>query len=274
MKKKSVQEIIEEAAKAAALAPEHLQEIAFSKAFDALSSSDDGSSAGVMNSPGRVSDTEKGKSETAVNLDLIDRTSHPEINHENSALNNSLRLLVAARNDLGVDGLTAAEISKTLTEKFRASVTRQTVGRALNSAGRFVNRFTEGAAVKFQIMGPGEDYLKSDESSVDVSNSNSKPKKGKKKKQASKKKSNSKPKSKSSVKAKRRIGPDSALRHLLEKGFFKEPKKIGEITATIEKDMGRRFKSSEVSPVLLRYLRNGDLQREKNEDNQYEYTNV
>ena len=279
MKKKTVAELIVEASEAAKLAPDHLQEIAFSKAFDVLSEGS-ATQSGTVTSGGQPKRAQsktpsKEKGDSGALLDALNRTAHPEINHGQSGLDNSLRLLRAARDDLGIDGLSAAEISRVLTEKFRARISRQAVRQALNDAGRYVNRDKEGSVVMFQIMGPGEAYLdkpKEAGAKAQAKGNNTKKKVSTKPKAAKKAAKYSKETADSSSKSKRRVGPDAALRQLYDDGFFSSVRTIGNITEELKHSHGRAYKSSEMSPVLLRYLRNGDLKREKNKDNQYEYS--
>lgn len=279
MSKKTVGELIAEAAEAAKLVPENLQEIAFSKAFDALSEAEStqtrNAPLGTKSKKKKLNDSSKDKEGKGVTLDALDRTAHPEINHDQTGLDNSLRLLKAARDDLGIDGLTAAEIARVLTEKFRARISRQAVGMALNDAGRYVNRHKEGSAVMFQIMGPGESYLDTPkEAGVRAPTKGNRTKKNSSPKPKATKKveTHGKKATKPPSKSKRRVGPDAALHQLYDNGFFSSAKTIGNIIEELKHSHGRAFKSSEMSPVLLRYLRNGNLKREKNQDNQYEYS--
>lgn len=278
MAEQDVKELIKAAARAAKSAPEHLQEIAFSKAFDALAG--DTSSPGSKHGGARRKKTsnqapDPERRDRQQLMDGIDRTAHPEISHDQTGLDNALRLLRAAKDDLGIDGLSAAEIAGLLTNKFRAPITRQAVGRALNAASRYVDRHKEGSAVLFRIMGPGESYLETDQDAP------SGPKKAPaKRKQAPAKRSrqgDAKPKVKTGAKksaaAKGKLaGPSVDFGHLYDTGFFSKPRTIGAITAEIKDKQGRAYKSNEISPILLRYLRNDRLIRDRNEENQYEYS--
>lgn len=59
---------------------------------------------------------------------------------------------------------------------------------------------------------------------------------------------------------------------LVDDGFFKTPQTIGSIVDHCGTTKGHHFKANEVSPVLLRLLRDDKLTREKNSEGQYEYT--
>jgi len=59
---------------------------------------------------------------------------------------------------------------------------------------------------------------------------------------------------------------------LVDEGFFDSPKAIREVIKYCSTNLGHHFKANEVSPPLLRLLRDNKLTREKNKDHQYEYT--
>lgn len=278
-------EIIKKASELAQHAPESLQAAAFQKAFDALMEQEDGGEP--TGAPRRK---RKGKSsrearhpggDEARSLDHLDRTAHSEIDHKQSVLNNSLRLLRAAREDLGIDGLSASEIARVLTEKFRAAVTRQGVSLALNQAGRYVDRRKDGNAVVFRIMAPGEEYLDSDRGDAAKP---SPPRRGRKtkrkkgtensasktsKKRASKRRSNGQSTTKQSTR--RSVGPTTMLDQFIADGFFSSARTISDVIEHAKDMHGRTFKRTDLSPTLVRFLRAGKLARAKNADGQYEY---
>lgn len=68
-----------------------------------------------------------------------------------------------------------------------------------------------------------------------------------------------------------RTGPRSALRQLAEGEFFKNPRSIGEIQKHLETRRALRFKLQDLSPHLGFLVREGLLDREKNEKKVYEY---
>ena len=130
-----VAKLVKEAAEAAKHAPEHLQEAAFNKAFEALqaqASNTIGASKAPKEPRHKTARTSKNKHDgEGRSIDELNRTDYPEIDHDSTALVNSLRLLLAAKNDLDIDGLTGAQIAKVLTEKFRFRITPQAIGQAL-----------------------------------------------------------------------------------------------------------------------------------------------
>lgn len=274
--------LVKEAAAVAKQAPDHLQEAAFNKVFEALMASHDAVGSGAPKS-GSLGNRKAIKEQKPAEhhagssaLEHLDRTKYPDIQHNDLALNNSLRLLKGARTDLDIDGLSAAAIAHVLVDKFRCKVTRQAVSMALNGAGRYVNRHNEGGLVIFRIMAPGEEYLDALKNSPQ---NNSKPaanrrgSRNKKRRKTAESRQSSPPtktspqKSASGTKA----GPATGMSQLYDSGFFSSARTIADINGKLKHDLGRTFKQNELSPVLLRWLRNGKLTRNLNTDNQYEY---
>lgn len=67
-------------------------------------------------------------------------------------------------------------------------------------------------------------------------------------------------------------GGGTALARLIEQGFFKQPRMIGEIVKYTSDQLALKLKPSDFSGKLARYVREGKLSRAKNAENQYEYT--
>jgi hypothetical protein len=67
-------------------------------------------------------------------------------------------------------------------------------------------------------------------------------------------------------------GPQALVIGLLAEGFFRSPQTIGSIISHCGTSRGHHFKSNEISPPLLKLLRDKKLTRAKNSENQYEYT--
>jgi hypothetical protein len=272
-----VSKMVKQAAEAAKLAPKHLQEAAFNKAFDALVG---GSTrqADIPQPPRkqRGSRTKKESPDPKENdvgnsLEGLDRTAHTDINHNDSALNNSLRLILAVKQDMDIDGLTATQIAKVLVDKFRCRITQQAVSMALNRAGRYVNRHKEGNLVIFRIMAPGEEYLaKSREKPEEVAPASRTLDRSKKKTSKTKAKKKA-AKTITKRTGTRSVGSFAAVNQLYEAGFFSSARRIGNIIDHLKHQHGRTLKGNEISPALLRHLRTDKLTRKKNADNQYEY---
>ncbi len=66
-------------------------------------------------------------------------------------------------------------------------------------------------------------------------------------------------------------GAFAIVSSLVAEGFFKTPRTIRHVIDHSGIHKGHHFKPNEISPTLLRLLRNETLTRKKNKDNQYEY---
>jgi hypothetical protein len=299
---KNVAQLIKEATEAVKDVPDDLRPVAFQKAFDALAEQQGG--GGATGTPptakGRRSTGGGGKRQTPHSsgdssrsqLDQLDRTSYPNITQDATALANSLRVLQAANDELGIDGLSASDIAHVLTEKFRCRITRQAVSLALNRAGRFVNRHKEGNSVIFKIMSSGENHLSALDSGAasEPAQSTKKKSKSAKKTKATEKTASAasssggtstkktttkkRAKAKGGRKSNARPGPKAALQKLIDDGYFAKPCGISDIIEHLRHSAGHAYKQTDVSPALVRLLREGALTRTQNSDNQYEYKNA
>ena len=68
-----------------------------------------------------------------------------------------------------------------------------------------------------------------------------------------------------------RLGARTALRELAQTEFFKTPRIIGEIQRHLERKRALRFTQENLSPHLGVLVREGVLDRDKNEQGVYEY---
>lgn len=266
-----VDDLVKRAAEAAKHAPEHLQEAAFNRAFEALVRAQEGKTRSKRSPPSAARRSSKAEAsrpsdERSDLLNRLDRTAHTEITDDTKALDNALLVLRAVHEDLGIDGLSAPEIAEILVDKFRCRVTRRSVARALNGAGQYVNRHKEGQRVIFRLMAAGERYLEElaagspgSDTEAAAPGSKSKRKKGRAARSAKKKTGSS-------------VGPTAAMTVILDDGFFSSPRTIRDMIEKLKHDRGRTFKANQLSPVLVRWLRAGKLNRTKNADGQYEYT--
>ena len=284
---KDVNELVKKAAEAAKPLPENLQEAAFNRAFEYLVNEQSGGTSspaksaksnGGGHAPSKSTTKAKPQSDKKSRADLLDqlnRTNHPEIAHDNGSLINSLYLLRAVHKELDIDGLTAPEIARVITEKFRFKVTHQAIRQALDPMGQLVDRSKIGNSIFYRIMGPGEHHLDDFEAGIGTEvKASPKKKTANKPKGKAKKKKSTKKAAKKKTSTKKSVGAFACVSDLFEKGFFETPRTIGEIVENLKHKHGRKFESSQISPSLLRHLRNGNLTREKNKDNQYEYKNV
>jgi hypothetical protein len=69
----------------------------------------------------------------------------------------------------------------------------------------------------------------------------------------------------------RRPGPKAALEDLMSKDFWRQPRIIGDLQNHLRTNRGYTYKLGELSPALVRLLRESKIERKKNKENQYEY---
>lgn len=270
-----LKELFKQAAEIAAQVPESMQEAAFNRAIDLLT----GSGANIGNNTPKTKVTKKSRvtqrqnptpnndSPAANLIEIVDSTQHPGVLSARKVLDRALMVLQIALNEHGVDGLTPAEISTVLTEKFRVSTTDAAVRMALGDATNLVNRLPRGKGYAYRIMGPGEEYLAhlgEDEASTPLSRAKTKrkPKKAAKNKTASKK---SKTQSKTSV------GPKAAIVNLIESGYFSQARTGPDIKTHLKNKRGLNFEADQLRMTLLRLVRDEKLDRDENADGSYEY---
>ncbi len=274
------------AAEIAKVVPKALQETAFNRALDALLAPSKGKhGAGAPDAPGSrkraVRETKSGTSASSSEADNkgnhaaylcehMDRTSYAFILKAPRVLERSLALLRAAKDDFEIDGLGSTHIARVLTEKFRLRTTRQAVQQALDAAGDKADRVTPASGrAYYRIMHPGEVYLDSPEDQTTaVSRTGSKQRAPAtiKRKAASRKKTPG-----TSKNRKAGTGPMVVVSKLVDTGYFATARTIRDIINHCGTNLGRHFKANEVSPPLLRLLRDKRLKRAKNSDKQYEY---
>jgi hypothetical protein len=196
-----------------------------------------------------------------------------------------------AHQDHDVDGLTAGEIATILSRKFRLPAKANSVLKALERETNTVDvRSGSGASRVFHIMAPGDSYLErlraGDE---DVrkgrrgpARTTSKKAGGGKKNDAAKSEPTGKtasgkktatPKGKATgKKAAGRPGPKAAIGQLLNAGFFRSARTISEIQAELQHRRGHSYSVQELSPALVRSIRDETLSRERNSEGQYGYS--
>jgi hypothetical protein len=68
-----------------------------------------------------------------------------------------------------------------------------------------------------------------------------------------------------------RAGPKAALTTLIDDGYFKTHRTISDVQNHLRHKKGLSFKVTDLSPAFVRLLREGTLDRDKNESGQYEY---
>lgn len=69
-----------------------------------------------------------------------------------------------------------------------------------------------------------------------------------------------------------RPGPKVVVTQLLENGFFSSPRLIMEIRDELQHQRGYKYTIQNLSPALVRLVRDESLKRKKNQSGQYEYS--
>lgn len=291
-----IEERFARAALIASKLPTNLQEAAFLRALDELGEKADPSAHGTRR-PGTTSRTpRKAIHVTAVKEGIevdpvrlfgeMHGDAAPEINGVSGSLAHSLALLLVAKREFDIDGLTSPQIAAILTDKFRHRYSRQAITQALDRAGRLVDRRTGGRAVTYRLMRAGEDWLATQKGTVTTEGTIKKRTKRKRTKQggpvadASVHESTAdhaaaKPDVARQRPAKRsttRPGPKASLQSLIDKGFFKEPQTMATLRAHLLTNFAREYSLNDLAPALVRLLREGKLERTKADGGSYEYT--
>ena len=305
-----LKQLFAQAAEIAAGVPEAMQDAAFNRALDQLLADTSPPSGQNPDKPARrgaktprtapkkgadmpVSD----ESPTTRLVAEINRTAYPEIFSVSNALDRSLRILRLADVDFGVEFLSAPEIAQILVEKFRLPTSHQAVRQALGTKPQYVDttqvfRGSRGRAVlAYRIMSPGIDFLDAGGSAAQEGGSTpsrsrptkARPKKSKGSRQAASAAERAgtnaeaeatgtgKSKKNASTASARKKGPKAALTELITEGYFDEPRLIGDARERLRHKKGLSFTLQDLSPALVRLLRERSLDREQNESGQYEY---
>jgi hypothetical protein len=277
-----LQDLLKRAGEISKVVPEGLREAAFNRAFDVLTGAisplarEKPETAGAKiersqkkaaNGPDKASD---------YLLAHLDRTSYPQVSSANRVLDRALHLLRIARDDFDIDGLGAPDIARVLTEKFRLRVSRQAVQQSLDAARNHVDKLSGHGRKAYRIMDPGERYLDSlgvtgttpVESMRSAASGRRAAKRSMRKPGAGESEEGVKKSKKTSS---NRPGPRASLNELFADGYFDAPRRIAEIQQHLEHSKARSYKLGDLSPTLVRMLRQGVLVRNRAEDGQYEY---
>lgn len=151
------------------------------------------------------------------------------------------------------------------------------VKKQLSELSEVINKF-KSEAVQLRIveivLGDGASYGSADDAQNQASKTEPNPRRRKStRKKAKPKTENDSAEAIASKKGRASgHGAVAALSELVDNGFFKTPKTINDIVSHCEEKRARRFKSNEFSGKLGRLTRDGVLDRKKNGDGQYEYT--
>jgi hypothetical protein len=277
---------IKQAAAIAQSVPDNLQEAAFHRALDLLAGTAQRSQPAAhghsadpaTRTPGATPPKHPPPEQDLAKLLTKDMnaTEHPKVRSAGTVLERALAVLHGARVSHQIDGMTPSEIAKVLTEKFRISTKSGSVSDALGKvSGELVDRVTEGGGYRYRIMEAGERRLERIGGGAGASPHAQpvRPNRRGSKKPAAASNTNENEATKAPAKRKStgRPGPKRVVSQLIDEGFFKDAKTIGDIISHLEKARGRSYKMTDLSPALVRLLRDERLERDKNIDGQYEY---
>ena len=282
MNDEELQDLLKRAGEVSKVVPEALREAAFNRAFDLLTRTITGFTDEVPKAPiskierSRKKGAEGSKKASDYLLAHIDRTAYPRVSSAPRVLDRALNLLRIARNDFEIDGLGAPDIARVLTEKFRLRVSRQAVQQALDAARNYVDTLSGRGRKIYRIMDPGERYLDSLELQLTAPEENNADKReGRRTAKRSMRKAGESESENASKRSKKtflnRPGPRASLNQLFTDGYFDSPRRIAEIQTHLEHSKAHSYKLGDLSPTLVRMLRQGVLVRNRADDGQYEY---
>jgi hypothetical protein len=288
-----LKELFSQAAEIAKNVPESMQEAAFNRAVDLLTQGIPPSERKDTRNQGERSRKTKKKTtedfsaahdNLTVLLSSIDSTQHPGVVAASKVLDRALMVLQIALNDHGVDGLTPAQIAEILTGKFRVSTTKDAVKKALGRATSFVNRIPHGKGYLYKIMGPDEAYLVGGTQPVTKNPSvkiqrkrRIRRNKGSEREEKTSESQIENSLERDSAKNKRtsgrlsKTGPKAAVKALIDSGYFSSPHTGPDIHDFLNKKRGLNFGIDQIRLVLLRLVRDGELERDENDAGNYEY---
>ena len=287
MDDKKLQETFRRAAEIASVVPESMHQAAFNRALDALTgapqpSHQPPSDGGTRRTPAREAAKPAKVEDRVTALLAMERSRAPEVDSAEAALGKALALLLVARRELGIDGLTSPEIATVLTDKFRWRVTRQAVNQALDTAGNLVDRTKDGRASRWRIMQAGESWLatpaegrqtnsKARSTAVTRRRKKTKRSSGAEGTAGDQRKETPTKVGTSSSGRRASLGPKGAVEKLIDAGWFATPRSLSDIRVELEHQQALRYKPTDLSPTMVRLLREGRLKRTKTEAGQYEY---
>jgi hypothetical protein len=275
-----LKELFKTAADVASQVPEDLRQVAFQRALDSLiGASPAFPGAGALSQPSvaptasRLPRPQKSGAVTRL-LEVVDRTELAALLAGRKTLDRALFVLqVAQRHD--VDALSAADIAQVLTVKFREATTPSAVRMALDRNTEYTDRRPDGGSFLYTLMASGERYLSSvATSAASVPARHSKPKlasKGAKPKTAPPEPPVDAPASRPKPGKTGRPGPKAMLEKLISEGFFTKARAMAPILAHIEEKKTHRYATSDFTATLQRLIRQGKLDRSRNDKGQYEY---
>lgn len=277
---KDLEKVFLQAAAIAKKLPKNLQEVGFNKAVEQLLGKESPESGRTRSRGAPQAKTGKTTEDRDVSglVEAIDRTAYPDVGATPRVGDRALKVLQLANQDHDIDGLTAGEIATILSRQFRLPTKANSVQKALDrETGTVDERRGAGASRVFHIMAPGEAYLQKLRAGDNVGRGRHGRKKaaGERKKRVTAKKVVSKKgtrnKKATGKKLPGRPGPKAAIGQLLEAGFFRSTRTISQIQEELQHRRGHGYSVQELSPALVRSIRDESLSRERNSKGQYEY---
>jgi hypothetical protein len=274
-----LKEAFKRAADIAEVVPPGMQEAAFHRALDQILGSEPAQPAskprGSRRPPKDGGADPSGGDPVSRLLEGINRTAYPDVSQTTNVLDRALWVLRIAANDFDIDGLTAPEVARVLTDKFRRRTSRQAVAYALGTAHTMVDTGKRGKVTVYRIMQEGDTYLEAGGAHAGHRETGgAKPARRRRKgarKRISKAGAETPTGHKRTSRPSQRRGPKTALAELVDEGFFGAPRTINDAQEQLRHKKGVRFSLQELSPALVRLLRDGRLDRDRNESGQYEY---
>ncbi len=285
-----LKELFKQASEIAQQVPANMQEAAFNRALDLLTSNVERVGPGTSPAlprgvPKRQPAPQLDAGATETLLNQIDSTQHPGVTSATKILDRALMVLKIALDEHDIDGLAPSAIAKVLTDKFRVSTEGGAVSMALGRATTLVNRVPgSGGGFIYRIMAPGNEYLVSLASpgaAKDARRSRAyrPPNRGRAngKGQPTEAKVVA-PTAAQPVKQPRAArrssgtpGPKAAVMSLIGAGFFNAGKTGQDVQAHLKTKRGFSFEPDQLRVALLRLVRDQALDREPNSDGDYEY---
>jgi hypothetical protein len=272
-----LKDVFKRAAEIAAVVPASMQEAAFHRALDQILGGGEvppSPRRGGRREIERSAEKDVAADSTKQLIDGINRTIYPEIASATKVLDRALGVLRLAKRDFDIDGLTAPEIAKVLTDKFRQRTSRQAVTQALVAAHSMVDTRTRGRTTVYRIMQEGEDYLdRGDDQDRADETGKAAPTRRRRRRPRGRAKAAAKTAGETTRPSRttRRRGPKTVLGELIDEGFFSQPRTINDAQEQLRHRKGVRFSLQELSPAFVRLLRDRRLDRDRNASGQYEY---
>lgn len=270
-----LKKLFRQAAEIAAVVPESMHGVAFTRALDELTErAETAGTEPIERTPSRPALHTKAAKPSDDWMQQIDRTKYPQISGSRTVFERALGILKIARDDFNIDAMSPADISKISTQKFRQSMTAAQVSDKLGKANKEVNRTKQGSGFVYSLMQPGEEML---ESSQGESSSRTRRRKTPRSKPRVSTKSHKETEPKAATakrasKSKGRPGPKAMAEELIETGFFSQPRQVKDIIDYARRTMAYTYKATDLSPTLVRLTREHKLKRTTGKDGQYEYT--